>query len=124
VKESTFGQTEDTTKEIGKIICSMEKECIHGLTAEPTKEATSMTKNMALEFTNGQMGEFTQVNGKTAKIMVKVFLQTLRERQERAFGKMGKDLNGWANPHQNQIIQRAKKAQLKNHHNHLKNLTE
>ena len=109
MKASIFGQMEDITKETGKTICSMEKECILGLTAEPTKVATSMTKNTDSEFTNGQMGEFTKVNGKTAKIMVRGFLRTLRERQRRASGRMDKDLNGWkeANPHHHQRNLRA-----------------
>ena len=41
----------------GKTIICMDKEFIHGVMVGNTKENTTWTRNMAMEYTSGQMGE-------------------------------------------------------------------
>lgn len=50
-------------KDNGQIIICMEREFINGKTEEVMKDNTSKTKNKAMEFTYGLMGENTKENG-------------------------------------------------------------
>ena len=56
----------------GKTIICMDKEFIHGVMVGNTKENTTWTRNMAMEYTSGQMGEDMKDIGQMENNMVKV----------------------------------------------------
>jgi len=78
----------------GKKISFMEREFIHGQTAEDMKENTNMTKSTEWAPTIGPMAKLTKVNGSMESNMEKLDLQTLRDAASWVSGKMESVLNG------------------------------
>ena len=72
----------------------MAKEFMCGQMAESMKELTKMIKSMALEFIHGLMVENMKVIGLMENSMaVDNLYKEMKE--EKAFGKKEKELNGW-----------------------------
>ena len=66
LKELAFihGRMEDDTKDSGRTIKCMAKDCLHGQTESNIMESILMIRKMDLENSNGQMEKYTRGLGK------------------------------------------------------------
>jgi len=91
VKAFTNGKMVVPTLVPGRTIICMAKVSTHGLTVDVTKDNMKWIKNMAMEFTNGQMVEFMKAIGIMVNNMVKENIFCKMEQLRLANGSMEKE---------------------------------
>ena len=88
------GLTTDATMVNGLTIKCMEKESLHGPTAESMKEITMTTKSKAKVYSPGLMAESTMGTGLMGNNTVKAFIILPKEKSKKENGKKEKELDG------------------------------
>ena len=94
VMESTHGQTEESIRDNGKIICSMVEVFILGQMEGNMMVSIKMTKNTDKVFIHGLMVKSMTEVGKIANSMAKPHLLTQKDKAKSASGKMAIESNG------------------------------